>query len=175
MIAAMAADPTPYEEWRRMTCLKGTRARDRAAPARSARRSCAGCWPASSGRPARVTVFSRDEAKQHDMRLSYLHRATATDEVDLPQLAGAAARSAIGDVRDYRAVARAVRGRRRRVHAAALKQVPTCEYFPFEAVQTNVVGAAEPGARDPRDRDCRSRRSSASRPTRRASRSTSWA
>jgi len=93
-----------------------------------------------SGRPARVTVFSRDEAKQHDMRLSYLHRESATDEViyrnsqDLLSFR-------IGDVRDYGAVSRALSEADIVVHAAALKQVPTCEYFPGEAVTTNILGA----------------------------------
>lgn len=91
------------------------------------------------GRPARIVVFSRDEAKQHYMRLSYLHKEAATDEViyrnfqELLQFR-------IGDVRDYSSVLQAVRDADVVIHAAALKQVPSCEYFPFEAVQTNVVG-----------------------------------
>ena len=47
----------------------------------------------------------------------------------------------IGDVRDYPALVRAVRESHLVIHAAALKQVPTCEYFPFEAIQTNLIGA----------------------------------
>jgi FlaA1/EpsC-like NDP-sugar epimerase len=92
------------------------------------------------GTPASITVFSRDEAKQHEMRLSYLHRREATDEViyrNFQQLL----RFQIGDVRDYPSVVRAVKQSDIIVHAAALKQVPTCEYFPFEAVLTNLHGA----------------------------------
>lgn len=91
------------------------------------------------GRPAKITVFSRDEAKQHYMRLSFLNRHAATDEViyrNFQELLS----FRIGDVRDYSAVLQAVREANVVIHAAALKQVPTCEYFPFEAVQTNIVG-----------------------------------
>jgi UDP-glucose 4-epimerase len=93
-----------------------------------------------AGRPARVTVFSRDEAKQHDMRLSYLHRESATDDVIYRHSQELLA-FRIGDVRDYGAVARALAEADVVVHAAALKQVPSCEYFPAEAVATNVLGA----------------------------------
>src|SRR5437867_1514014 len=93
-----------------------------------------------SARPARVTVFSRDEAKQHYMRLEYLHRRTATDDIIYHNFQELLAFQ-IGDVRDYSSVLRAVREADVVFHAAALKQVPTCEYFPFEAVQTNILGA----------------------------------
>jgi FlaA1/EpsC-like NDP-sugar epimerase len=92
------------------------------------------------GRPAHVTIFSRDEAKQHYMRLSYLHRRVATDEViyrNFQELLS----FRIGDVRDYPSIVQALRDADVVIHAAALKQVPTCEYFPFQAVQTNVIGA----------------------------------
>ena len=92
------------------------------------------------GRPARVTVFSRDEAKQHDMRLSYLHRESATDDV-IYRHSQEVLSFRIGDVRDYAALARALSEADVVVHAAALKQVPSCEYFPAEAVATNVLGA----------------------------------
>ena len=91
------------------------------------------------GRPARITVFSRDEAKQHYMRLSYLHRAAATDEVIYRNFQEILS-FRIGDVRDYAALLRAVCDADVVIHAAALKQVPVCEYFPYEAVQTNIVG-----------------------------------
>jgi FlaA1/EpsC-like NDP-sugar epimerase len=92
------------------------------------------------GKPARITVFSRDEAKQHYMRLSYMHKEAATDEViyrNFQELLS----FRIGDVRDYPAVLQAAREADVIIHAAALKQVPSCEYFPFEAVQTNILGA----------------------------------
>jgi FlaA1/EpsC-like NDP-sugar epimerase len=92
------------------------------------------------GKPAKVTVFSRDEAKQHAMRLAYQRLRTATDEViyrNFEQLL----QFQIGDVRDYHSVSAVLRNADVVFNAAALKQVPTCEYFPFEAVQTNVVGA----------------------------------
>ena len=92
------------------------------------------------GRPAKVVVFSRDEAKQHYMRLSYMHRTEATDEVIYRNFREILS-FRIGDVRDYSALLQAARESDVIIHAAALKQVPSCEYFPFEAVQTNIVGA----------------------------------
>jgi UDP-glucose 4-epimerase len=92
------------------------------------------------GKPRKIIVFSRDEAKQHAMRLAYQRRRTATDEViycNFEQLL----QFQIGDVRDYHSVNAALRDADVVFNAAALKQVPTCEYFPFEAVQTNIVGA----------------------------------
>ncbi|HMC22640.1 MAG TPA: polysaccharide biosynthesis protein [Thermoanaerobaculia bacterium] len=92
------------------------------------------------GRPAKIVVFSRDEAKQHYMRLSYLHKEAATDEVIYSNFQELLS-FRIGDVRDYSSVLQAVRDAEVVIHAAALKQVPSCEYFPFEAVQTNIIGA----------------------------------
>jgi UDP-glucose 4-epimerase len=92
------------------------------------------------GRPAKITVFSRDEAKQHYMRLSYLNRKEATDEIIYSNFQELLS-FRIGDVRDYSSVLQAVREADVVIHAAALKQVPTCEYFPFQAVQTNIFGA----------------------------------
>src|SRR5918998_3565364 len=92
------------------------------------------------GLPAQVTVFSRDEAKQHSMRLAFQHLRTATDEViyhNFEQLL----QFRIGDVRDPHSVSTVLRDADVVFNAAALKQVPSCEYFPYEAVQTNVVGA----------------------------------
>jgi FlaA1/EpsC-like NDP-sugar epimerase len=92
------------------------------------------------GLPKQITVFSRDEAKQHSMRLAFQHLSTATDEViyhNFEQLL----QFRIGDVRDPHSVATALRDAHVVFNAAALKQVPSCEYFPFEAVQTNVIGA----------------------------------
>lgn len=91
------------------------------------------------GWPAKIIVFSRDEAKQHYMRLEYMQQRVATDEViyrdhkDILEFR-------IGDVRDFASVASAVRDIHVIFNAAALKQVPTCEYFPFEAVMTNIMG-----------------------------------
>lgn len=73
-----------------------------------------------------VRIFSRDEKKQDDMR---------------NRLKNAAVRFYIGDVRNYDSVLQAMRGVDFVFHAAALKQVPSCEFFPIEAVQTNTLGA----------------------------------
>ena len=77
-------------------------------------------------RPKRLVIFSRDELKQHDMRAAGF---------DHPSL-----RYFIGDVRDASRLERAFAGVTIVVHAAALKQVPACEYNPFEAIQTNIIG-----------------------------------
>jgi len=77
--------------------------------------------------PRKVIIFSRDELKQHDMRVGGF---------DDPSL-----RYFIGDIRDRDRLRRAMRGVDVVIHAAALKQVPACEYNPGEAVKTNVDGA----------------------------------
>jgi UDP-glucose 4-epimerase len=94
-----------------------------------------------TGTPRKVIVFSRDEAKQHEMRLSYLSRSVTTDEVIYRNFMQTL-EFRIGDVRDYPAVCSAVRDADIVVNAAALKQVPSCEYFPVEAMLTNCQGAA---------------------------------
>jgi FlaA1/EpsC-like NDP-sugar epimerase len=92
------------------------------------------------GKPAKITVFSRDEAKQHYMRLDFMHRTAATDDV-IYNNSQNILKFRIGDVRNYSALINAMRDADIVFHAAALKQVPSCEYFPFEAVQTNIIGA----------------------------------
>ncbi len=72
-----------------------------------------------------IRIFSRDEKKQDDMRKRYNKKKL---------------KFYIGDVRDYQSVLNAVRGVDYIFHAAALKQVPSCEFYPLEAVKTNVLG-----------------------------------
>jgi UDP-N-acetylglucosamine 4,6-dehydratase/5-epimerase len=78
--------------------------------------------------PAKIIVYSRDELKQHEMRVS---------GYDHPSL-----RYFIGDVRDLPRMYRAFHGVNLVVHAAALKQVPACEYNPMEAIKTNILGSS---------------------------------
>ncbi|MEL7643770.1 MAG: UDP-N-acetylglucosamine 4,6-dehydratase (inverting) [bacterium] len=78
--------------------------------------------------PAKVIVYSRDELKQHEMR------AGGFDHPDL--------RYFIGDIRDRDRLKRALNGVHYVVHAAALKQVPACEYNPMEAIKTNILGSS---------------------------------
>jgi FlaA1/EpsC-like NDP-sugar epimerase len=94
------------------------------------------------GTPAKVIVFSRDEAKQHFMRLEYENGCSpaATDEIIYHNFERLL-EFWIGDVRDFRSVAAAIREADVVINAAAMKQVPTCEYFPFESVLTNIHGA----------------------------------
>ncbi len=92
------------------------------------------------GIPRKVIVFSRDEAKQHEMRLDYLHRRVSTDEVIFNNFINVL-EFRIGDVRSYEDVCSVVKGAHIVVNAAALKQVPTCEYFPIQAILTNCIGA----------------------------------
>jgi len=93
------------------------------------------------GMPRKIIVLSRDEAKQHDMRMSYLHKLVATDEVIYRNFMNVL-EFRIGDVRNFADVCSAVKGADIVVNAAALKQVPACEYFPTQAVLTNCIGAA---------------------------------
>ncbi len=78
--------------------------------------------------PAKLIIFSRDELKQHEMRVGGF---------DHPNL-----RYFIGDVRDLQRLRRAMHGVDIVIHAAALKQVPACEYNPMEAIKTNILGSS---------------------------------
>ncbi len=93
------------------------------------------------GVPKKLIVMSRDEGKQHDMRVSYLNNKNTTDAVMYRNFLNTL-EFRIGDVRDYADVCSAVRDADIVVNAAALKQVPSCEYFPYQAVLTNCTGAA---------------------------------
>ena len=92
------------------------------------------------GSPKSLVVFSRDEAKQHDLRMDYLNNRSATDEVMYHNFERTL-QFKIGDVRDFHSMAQALTSADIVFNAAALKQVPACEYFPFEAVKTNIEGA----------------------------------
>ncbi|MBM3273921.1 MAG: polysaccharide biosynthesis protein [Candidatus Sericytochromatia bacterium] len=104
------------------------------------------------GLPRKVVVFSRDEAKQHFMRVEYQQKKAVTDEIIYSNFEQVL-EFRIGDIRDYASVRSVLRGMDVVISAAALKQVPSCEYFPFEAVQTNVLGA-ENIVRALREHDC---------------------
>jgi len=93
----------------------------------------------SAGDPAKIIVLSRDEAKQHSMRMEYQHRVAATDEIIYKNFQQKL-EFRIGDVRDIHSISQALRDVDVVFNAAALKQVPTCEYFPYEAVRTNIEG-----------------------------------
>ncbi|OHV39959.1 MULTISPECIES: polysaccharide biosynthesis protein [Pseudofrankia] len=93
------------------------------------------------GIPAKVIVLSRDEAKQHAMRLAYLRQRVTTDETIYRNF-DRILEFRLGDVRNYWDVAACVRDADVIVNAAALKQVPACEYFPEQAILTNCSGAS---------------------------------
>ncbi len=91
------------------------------------------------GKTASITIFSRDEAKQHHMRLA-LHNLEVASEDIIYKESSENLHFRIGDVRDFSSIAEALQGKDIVFNAAALKQVPTCEYYPSEAVKTNIGG-----------------------------------
>ena len=91
------------------------------------------------GTPRQIIVFSRDEAKQHFMRTEYQTRSSGVSDY-VYQNFHELVTFRIGDIRDYASVAAALRDVDIVFNAAALKQVPACEYSPYEATLTNVVG-----------------------------------
>ena len=92
-----------------------------------------------NGTPEKIIIFSRDEAKQHFMRVEYLNAKSATDEVIYSNFQRKV-EFRIGDVRNQDGVDEAVRDATIVINAAALKQVPSCEYFVEESVKTNILG-----------------------------------
>lgn len=92
------------------------------------------------GKPRKIIIFSRDEAKQHYMRLEYQHMKNVTEEVIYNNFRRLV-EFRLGDVRRYESICSVLKDADIVINAAALKQVPTCEYFPHEAVQTNILGA----------------------------------
>lgn len=91
------------------------------------------------GLPRKIIIFSRDEAKQHYMRVAYSTIKSPTDEVIYNNFQRLL-EFRIGDVRNYASLCGAMRQADIVVNAAALKQVPSCEYFPLEASLTNIIG-----------------------------------
>jgi len=90
------------------------------------------------GKPKQVVIYSRDEDKQYNMELEWKNLKVTTDDVFYHP--DEVLSFQIGDVRDYESVVRAVKKADIIIHAAALKQVPIGEYFPFESIKTNILG-----------------------------------
>lgn len=93
------------------------------------------------GLPASIVVFSRDEAKQHDLRVAYAQVKKPTDEIIFNNF-NRLLSFRIGDVRNYASIGKSLRNIDIVINAAALKQVPSCEYFIQEACLTNITGAS---------------------------------
>ena len=85
------------------------------------------------GSPKQIVIFTRDETKQHAMRMEYLNRFAAVDEETYHRFQEQVT-FRIGDIRDFHSISTALRGIDVLFNAAAMKQVPSCEYFPYEAV-----------------------------------------
>lgn len=92
------------------------------------------------GIPKKIIIYSRDEGKQHAMRVEYMNRKITTEEVIFNNF-NRLLEFRIGNICDYDSINTALKNVDVVVNTAALKQVPTCEYFPYEAVQTNILGA----------------------------------
>jgi FlaA1/EpsC-like NDP-sugar epimerase len=90
------------------------------------------------GNPRQVIIYSRDEDKQYAMELEWRSMTVGTDDVFYSS--DEKLDFHIGDVRDYEAVVRVVKSADIIIHAAALKQVPISEFYPFESIKTNVLG-----------------------------------
>lgn len=93
----------------------------------------------SLGEPKKIIVLSRDEDKQYLMKLEWKHLTAVTHEVfyhNYEELLD----FRIGDVRDYESIVVSIKNADIVIHAAALKQIPVCEYFPYESVKTNLLG-----------------------------------
>jgi FlaA1/EpsC-like NDP-sugar epimerase len=89
--------------------------------------------------PKKIIIFSRDEAKQHAMKLEWANLKIATDNIFYHNYEEILS-FRIGDVKDYNSLLDPVKEADIIIHAAALKQVPVCEYFPEESLKTNVLG-----------------------------------
>lgn len=92
------------------------------------------------GKPKKIIVFSRDEAKQDRMRIDLAYKREITAAVIYSEYREILD-FYIGDVTDFSSVSIAMRDADIVINAAAMKQVPKCEYFPYKAVKTNVIGA----------------------------------
>lgn len=89
--------------------------------------------------PRKIIIFSRDEGKQHAMRLEWENLKIATDNIYYHNYENILS-FRIGDVKDYSSLLDPIKEADIIIHAAALKQVPVCEYFPEESLKTNVIG-----------------------------------
>lgn len=92
-----------------------------------------------NGIPSKITIFSRDETKQNDLRI-YLSNKNNNSTEDIIYYPMNNIKFVIGDIRNYNDVCLVLRNQDIVINAAALKQVPSCEYFPEQAIQTNCLG-----------------------------------
>lgn len=90
--------------------------------------------------PKKIIIFSRDEYKQHQLRLNYESQRCATDEIIYNNFNRRVVFQ-IGDIRDYHSVSQVLKNVDVVFHAAAMKQVPVAEYSPYEVIKTNITGA----------------------------------